>query len=135
MRVENGVVKMDWDPNLFLLSKKAGFICAMVVYGENIVVFKDGVAFTFCDDMGPLPMNDVKKIIKDSYKIKGDKKVTVYEMDDYEEYLELMSGGMVDEDNVKYAGLTPEQVRDMEDRMKDLSPYFSFEEEFIPMQQ
>ena len=46
--VDNGILKMEWDADLYLANKYIGFIAACKQYGDITVVFQEGNAYTLC---------------------------------------------------------------------------------------
>lgn len=124
--VSNNVVSMPWDVEGFIMDRRIGFVAAIHDYHGVNVAFKDGKAFCLIDDIGPLDMNDTKKLIQGSYKFSGKTIVNVYEMDEYSEYVELasMAGDVINENNVHFAKLTPEDVEDIKRRFADLAGYY-----------
>jgi hypothetical protein len=127
LAVKNDVVKMDWDVNGFIENQYVGFIAAMHNYHGVCVVFQEGIAYTFKDEEGLFSMSEMVDLIKKSYTIHKGKNASYeknYEMDDYDEYLELLQGEDLIEGNCNAVGLTSEDMQDMLKRAEDLSGYF-----------
>ena len=134
--VKNNIVKMNWDVDGFLVNDYVGFVAAIHNYHGLIVVFQDGVVWAF--SQGPGKTSDLKETVdasKSSYKFtktKGEVKVTRGTTpEEYSEYTVICDGGIPEDGNVSYFGLTDEDVEDILKRVDDLDPYF--EEEFQEM--
>lgn len=132
--VKNDIVKMDWTTDEFKEDRNIGFICAIKDYHGVTVVFQNGVAYGIIDDQGSFSPSDIWNQIKKSFKKVRGEITTVYEMDEFDEYTEFIGADKeVSEGNVKYAGLTDDDVVDMLKRLDDLSPYFSYHDVFENM--
>lgn len=126
--VKNDVVKMDWEVEGFIENRYCGFIGAVHDYHGVAVVFEEGVVYTMIDEEGPLDLKSIVKLIKESYNIKKGKEPSVtreYDMDEYEEYVLLVSGEDTMDGNIKKAGLTDADVQDIMLRIQDLAPYYA----------
>ena len=129
--IDNGLVKMEWDADMFLETSEAGFWAAIQVYntekGEVPVVFQDSQAFMM-------------------YDADEDRLCTVSELIDYarecvadgDDYVSaygdaiIMLGSMcVDAPENAYAyGMTDDDIADVDARLSDLYQAYWEEVEF-----
>jgi hypothetical protein len=126
--VKNDVVKMDWDVNGFIDNRYLGFIGAAHDYHGIVVMFEEDQVYTMVGDDGPLDMKTIVKAVMDSYNIKKGKEANAfreYDMDEYNEFLLLVSGEDTMDENIKHVGLTDADMEDIMLRIQDLAPYYA----------
>lgn len=134
--VKNAVVKMDWDAEGFYESKKEqSFIAAIHTYttdyGEVPVIFMNGKACILWDPDYRRPVNrdEFTELLHDLVEDYG----TEFSFEELEEtaeaYIEVSTGGSVDDDVAAEYMLTPEIEDDIIARIDDLAGYFEIEEE------
>lgn len=127
--IKNDVVKKLWDADLFLESRKNGFVAAINMYGnggENgepdiPVIFQEGTVFLLYDtETGDVVSADeVKSAIKEAFD-EG-----MYTKDYFaDNCVELGNMGVQEEDTALSWGLKEEDFKDIEDRCADLYPYW-----------
>ena len=132
--VDNGIVKMEWDADLFVENKYVGFIAAGKQYGDVIVMFQDGDAYTLYDEENPFTAQDILTTVRNAYNIKKGKEPSYtkeYTMDEFDEYLLLASEGELYEGNLAVVGLSEEDGKDILARLEDIGQYY--EEEIVDM--
>lgn len=130
--IQNDVVSMDWEATHFFETKK-GFYAAFHVYetenGDVPVCFQDQVAYILLDedrDYAPADPEKLTQLITQMYK-EGEIPEDMYP----DTYLEL-GRVMVDGEGADLAmskGLTAEDIKDINDRLNDLSGYWAIVEE------
>ena len=130
--VDNGIVKMEWDADLFLENKYIGFIAAGKRYGDVVVMFQAGNAYTLYDAENPFTAQDILTTVKKSYNISKGKEASYtqeYTMDEFDEYVLLASDGEVYSGNLAVVGLSEEDGEDILKRLEDIGQYY--EEEIV----
>ena len=120
--VRNGIVKMDWNADGFLESRKDGFISAVKDYNGIGVAFKEGKAYTLVSEEGEkYTFQEVVEEIKRAYK-KKDGDFPEF----YDTYVEIYDGREFS--NTEALGIQ-EFEEDILNRLKDLEDYWAYEEE------
>lgn len=128
--IKNDIVKMDWVAEHFFESKSQGFIAAVHVYdtpqGEVSVVFQDKVIFLLIDSdtAKPASAEDIRDALRMCFK----ESLLVEEAFE-DSYVELGVGGIDEEDIAFEYGLSDEDIKDINRRYDDLSPYWEIIEE------
>lgn len=134
MLVKNAIVNMEWDAETFYESKTKGFVVAVHKYknaeGEEVpICFRMGKAFYLFDNdtEKPATVEEFSKAISQIVKEDGN----FIDIADYfpDDYVELSDGYDVNEDTTSYLGLSSADNEDILARVKDLSGYYSDEEE------
>lgn len=130
--IKNDVVSMDWEADKFYETKK-GFVAAVKEYstenGVVPVIFQDNIAYLLVNENGSVFSTDeCAKAIKDIHKNGGEPE-DLYE----ENYIELGRTAVVGdgEDAAHYNGLSDEDIADINNRLDDLSGYWTIFEEKI----
>ena len=132
--VDNGILKIEWDADLYLANKYIGFIAACKQYGDITVVFQEGNAYTLYDPTNPFSQADVLNTVRGAYKIKKGKEASYtkeYTMDEFSEYVLLGSDGEIYESNIEMVGLSEEDGKDILKRLEDIAQLY--EEEIVDM--
>ena len=130
--IDNGIVEMEWDADLYFETED-GFYAAINVYeGENgkvPVIFQlsgDAVAaYLLLDDDTNLPasVDDIKQVIVDSYT--NDFYIPEALEDNY---VEIGENEVAVPENLTNFGLSDADVGDVSDRIMDLNNYFEVED-------
>lgn len=126
--VDNGHVKMEWDADWFIESKKSGFVAAIQLYntseGEVPVVFQDNKIFYLWDNEESRlstkeeVLEGLKESFKEGYNYMGDY---------FEENTVVLGYGYItdeDKENAYSVGLTDDDIQDINNRNEDLQYYF-----------
>lgn len=130
--IDNGIVEMDWDADLYFETDE-GFYAAVNVYeGEDgmdvpviFQIFGDAVvAFLLLDDdtHQPADIEDIVSVIKDSYT----EDFAISEVLDG--YVELGENEVATPENLINFGLSDSDIQDVTDRIYDLNNYFESED-------
>ena len=118
--IKNSVVKMKWNSQWFLESRDMGcFVAAIEVYKGKPVVFQNNMAYTIMDEGGELAsIEDILYVVSDSF-MHGESVE-----DSVDDFIPLISGGVLEEEAIDAWGFTEEDTDDMFKRIVDLYGYY-----------
>ena len=123
--IRNGIVKLDWDADLFYEGPNGEFCGAISMIDGSPILYRDMDAFIISDGKGGVAtVEQIESILRELWDGEGDLTLS----QDFDEAISLYNGGThLDDDVVHQWGLTPEQCQEIEDRVMDLYPYYKVE--------